>query len=194
VNDELIYANSERGFALTSMRSRSRSRYDIQCDLADRIEDWPDERFWDELKRRLGDDVAGRLITGPSIEKSIDAASLPSHCGSGGCSSRAMPRTSCHPTDAKGLNLAASDVYYLSESLSGYYRSASDAALAAYSELALRRVLASVRFSWWMTTQLHRFPDDTDFSRRIQQAELDYLFGSPLAQQVLADNYVGLGF
>ncbi len=192
--DELIYASSERGFALCSMRSRTRSRYYVQCTLEDRVEAWPDERFWDELKRRLGEDVASRILTGPALEKSIaplrSFVAEPLRWGRlflAGDAAHIVP-----PTGAKGLNLAASDVHYLSQALGEYYRSASEAELDRYSARALRRVWASVRFSWWMTTQLHRFPDDTEFSRRIQQAELDYLFESPLAQQVLAENYVGL--
>jgi p-hydroxybenzoate 3-monooxygenase len=196
VSDELIYASSERGFALCSMRSMSRSRYYVQCALDDRVEAWSDERFWEELKRRLGADVAAQVVTGPAIEKSIaplrSFVAEPLRCGRlflAGDAAHIVP-----PTGAKGLNLAASDVYYLSQALQEYYKKPSESQLDRYSERALQRIWASVRFSWWMTTQLHRFPDDTQFSRRIQQAELDYLFRSPVARQVFAENYVGLPF
>jgi p-hydroxybenzoate 3-monooxygenase len=192
--DELLYSTSDRGFALCSMRSRSRSRYYLQCALDERVDEWSDARFWDELERRVGDVVAARLVRGPALEKSIaplrSFVAEPLRCGRlclAGDAAHIVP-----PTGAKGLNLAASDVYYLSEALEARYRSGSEPELDAYSERALRRVWASVRFSWWMTSQLHRFPDDSVFSRRIQRAELDYLFRSPNAQRVLAENYVGL--
>ena len=193
-SDELYYASSDRGFALCSMRSRSRSRYYLQCSLDERVDAWPDARFWDELERRVGETVAAHLVRGPALEKSIaplrSFVAEPLRFGRlflAGDAAHIVP-----PTGAKGLNLAASDVYYLSEALEGYYRSRTERELDAYSERALRRVWASVRFSWWMTSQLHRFPDDSEFSRRIQRAELDYLFRSPHAQRVLAENYVGL--
>jgi p-hydroxybenzoate 3-monooxygenase len=192
--DELIYANSERGFALCSMRSKTRSRYYVQCALDDRVEAWSDERFWDELKHRVGEDVAARIVTGPSLEKSIaplrSFVAEPLRFGRlllAGDAAHIVP-----PTGAKGLNLAASDVYYLAEALEEFYRQPSQSALDHYSDRALRRIWASVRFSWWMTRQLHRFPDDSEFSRRIQDSELDYLFRSPAAQQVMAEQYVGV--
>jgi len=192
--DELIYANSERGFALCSMRSHTRSRYYVQCGLEERIEEWPDERFWKELKSRVGADVAERIVTGPSIEKSIaplrSFVAEPLRHGRlflAGDAAHIVP-----PTGAKGLNLAASDVHYLSETLTEFYATRSQAVLDQYSERALRRVWASVRFSWWMTTQLHHFPGDSPFAARIQGAELDYLFRSEAAQRALAENYVGL--
>jgi p-hydroxybenzoate 3-monooxygenase len=200
-SDELIYASSERGFALCSMRSKTRSRYYVQCALDDRVEAWPDERFWDELRHRVGEDVAARIVTGPSLEKSIaplrSFVAEPLRFGRlflAGDAAHIVP-----PTGAKGLNLAASDVYYLAEAFEEHYRlahgssgQASQSALDHYSERALRRIWASVRFSWWMTSQLHRFPDDSAFSRRIQDSELDYLFRSPAAQQVMAEQYVGV--
>jgi len=194
VGNELLYANSERGFALCSMRSPTRSRYYIQCALDDRIESWPDDRFWDELKRRIGAEAAAALQTGPSIEKSIaplrSFVADPLRFGTlflAGDAAHIVP-----PTGAKGLNLAASDVFYLSEALIGYYRDRSEAGLDDYSARCLRRIWKAVRFSWWMTTQLHHFPDTDEFSRRIQLAELDYLEHSPFAQASLAENYVGL--
>ncbi len=194
VGDELIYASSARGFALCSMRSKTRSRYYVQCALEDRVEDWPDERFWQELKGRVGEDVAARIVTGPALEKSI--APLRSYVAEplrfgrlflAGDAAHIVP-----PTGAKGLNLAASDVWYLSQALEAFYREGSEAALDDYSQRALRRIWASVRFSWWMTSQLHRFPEDSEFSRRIQESELHFLFDSRAAQEVLATQYVGL--
>lgn len=193
VGEELIYARSERGFALCSMRSKARSRYYIQCSLEDRVEEWPDERFWDEIRRRVGEDVADRMVTGPSIEKSI--APLRSYVAEpmrfgrlflAGDAAHIVP-----PTGAKGLNLAASDVWYLAQALREFYQDgSSQAALDEYSRRALGRVWDSVRFSWWMTTQLHRFAQD-DFGQRIQESELGYLFRSPAAQRLLAEQYVG---
>jgi p-hydroxybenzoate 3-monooxygenase len=198
--DELIYANSDRGFALCSMRSKTRSRYYVQCGLDERVEEWSDDRFWDELKNRVGAEVAAGIVTGPSIEKSIaplrSFVAEPMRQGRlflAGDAAHIVP-----PTGAKGLNLAASDVHYLAESLAGFYATRSqtqaEAELGRYSERALRRVWASVRFSWWMTSQLHHFPGDSAFSARIQGAELDYLFRSEAAQKALAENYVGLPF
>lgn len=193
-NEELIYASSERGFALCSMRSRTRSRYYVQCALDEKIEEWSDQRFWDELKRRVGEDVAARIVTGASLEKSI--APLRSYVAEplkfgrlflSGDAAHIVP-----PTGAKGLNLAASDVGYLAESLEEFYRERSAAVLEQYSQRALARIWGSVRFSWWMTSQLHRFPEESEFSRRIQQSELNYLFQSGAAQHVLAEQYVGL--
>jgi p-hydroxybenzoate 3-monooxygenase len=165
-SDALYYASSDHGFALCSMRSRSRSRYYLQCSLDERVDAWPDARFWDELERRVGETVAAHLVRGPALEKSIaplrSFVAEPLRFGRlflAGDAAHIVP-----PTGAKGLNLAASDVYYLSEALDGYYRSRTERELDAYSERALRRVWASVRFSWWMTSQLHRFPDDSEFS------------------------------
>ena len=194
--DDPIYANSARGFALASMRSRTRIRCYVQCTLDDRVEQWSDARFWDEFKRRIGDEVADRLATPPSIEKSIvplrSFVAEPMQYGKlflAGDAAHIVP-----PTGAKGLNLAASDVFYLHEALRGFYRENSQRSLDEYSSRALRRVWNAVRFSWWMTTQLHRFPDADEFSHRIQSTELDYLFGSQAAQIVLAENYVGLPY
>lgn len=196
VASELIYANHPRGFALCSMRSPSRSRYYVQCSLQDHVEDWPDERFWRELKRRLPAAAARCVTTGASFEKSI--APLRSFVAEPlrfgrlflvGDAAHIVP-----PTGAKGLNLAVSDVHYLFEGLRGHYASGSQKALDAYSGRALARVWNAVRFSWWMTTVLHHFPDTGPFGQRIQEAELDYLARSEAAQKALAENYVGLPF
>lgn len=193
---ELIYVNSPDGFALCSMRSEVRSRYYVQCSLDERIEAWPDDRFWDELRRRLDPEAAGRVTTGPSIEKSIaplrSFVAEPMRFGRlflAGDAAHIVP-----PTGAKGLNLAASDVHYLSEALIEHYVERSDAGLRAYSARALARVWKAERFSWWMTAILHRFPDQGAFGERIQRAELDYLAGSAAAQASLAENYVGLPY
>ena len=195
VSEELIYVCHERGFALCSMRSPTRSRYYVQCSLAERVEEWPDERFWAELRRRLDPDAARDLITGPSIEKSIaplrSFVAEPIRYGRlflAGDAAHIVP-----PTGAKGLNLAVSDVHYLSEALIGHYRG-SEAALEAYSGQALARIWKAERFSWWMTMLLHRLPDDGPFGQKIQQAELAYLAGSRAAQTALAENYVGLPY
>jgi p-hydroxybenzoate 3-monooxygenase len=192
--DELIYANSDRGFALASMRSPTRVRCYIQCSLEDRVEQWSDARFWDEFKRRVGSDVADRMTTGPSIEKSIAPLRSfvvePMQHGRlflAGDAAHIVP-----PTGAKGLNLAVSDVYYLCDALRKHYVDKSPQALEQYSQRCLRRVWKAVRFSWWMTTQLHQFPQTADFDARLQATELEYLFGSRAAQTVLAENYVGL--
>ncbi len=196
VSAELIYASHERGFALCSMRSRTRSRYYLQCTLAERVEEWPDERFWAELVRRLDPRAAADLVTGPSIEKSIaplrSFVAEPMRCGRlflAGDAAHIVP-----PTGAKGLNLAASDVRYLFDALLAHYRHGRDEGLNAYSERALRRVWKAERFSWWMTLLLHRFPDHGPFGDKIQLAELQYLFDSRAAQAVLAENYVGLPY
>ena len=196
VNHELIYANHPRGFALCSMRSHTRSRYYIQCSLEDRPEDWSDERFWDEIRRRLPENHADAMVTGPSFEKSIaplrSFVSEPMRFGRlflAGDAAHIVP-----PTGAKGLNLAASDVHYLSEALIEFYRDRSEAGIDAYSQKALSRVWKAVRFSWWMTTMMHRFPDTGDFGQRIQEAELDYLVQSRAASTALAENYVGLPY
>lgn len=195
VNDELIYANHERGFALCSMRHSMLSRYYVQCDLGDRVDDWSDDRFWTELTARLPEDVGERLVTGPSIEKSItplrSAVAEPMRWGRlllAGDAAHTVP-----PTGAKGLNLALGDVTYLFRALEQYYTDGSAKGLDDYSEIALLRVWKSVRFSWWMTTLLHRFPDlDDGFDRRIQQTELEYLADSEPYRRTLAENYVGL--
>jgi len=193
---ELIYVNHERGFALCSMRSTTRSRYYLQCRLDERVEEWPDERFWDELGRRLDPAVAANLLTGASIEKSIaplrSFVAEPMRFGRlflAGDAAHIVP-----PTGAKGLNLAASDVAYLSRALIERYRSGSCEGLDAYPRKALARVWKAERFSWWMTRMLHRFPDSSDFDKKIQAAELDYLFDSKAAQTALAENYVGLPY
>lgn len=192
--DELIYASSERGFALASMRSPTRVRCYVQCPLDDRVENWSDERFWDEFKLRVGPEIAARVTVSPSIEKSIaplrSFVAEPMRHGRlflAGDAAHIVP-----PTGAKGLNLAASDVFYLYEGLLGFYVEGTARALDEYSARALHRVWRAVRFSWWMTTLLHRFPNEDAFAARVRAAELDYLFASAAAQRVLAENYVGL--
>jgi p-hydroxybenzoate 3-monooxygenase len=193
---ELVYANHGRGFALCSMRSPHRSRYYVQVPLEDGVEDWGDQRFWDELRRRLPKQMAEAVTTGPSFEKSI--APLRSFVAEPLRFGRlALAGDAAHivpPTGAKGLNLAASDVRYLFEALREFFLEGSGAGLDAYSARALSRVWKAVRFSWWMTTVLHRFPDTGDFGQRIQEAELDYLVHSHAASTVLAENYVGLPY
>lgn len=196
VNHELIYANHPRGFALCSMRSESRSRYYLQCALDEKIEDWSDDRFWDELRRRLPAHHAEALVTGASFEKSIaplrSFVAEPMRFGSlflVGDAAHIVP-----PTGAKGLNLAASDVHYLYAGLCEYYRERSPAGIDAYSTRALSRVWKAVRFSWAMTTMLHRFPETGAFDQKIQEAELDYLTHSRAAGTALAENYVGLPY
>ena len=196
VSDELIYVNHERGFALCTMRSMARSRYYVQVALTEKVEEWSDERFWDELRRRLDARARDALVTGPSIEKSIaplrSFVAEPLRFGRlflAGDAAHIVP-----PTGAKGLNLAVSDVRYLAHGLIEHYRSGDDSRLDNYSESCLRRIWLAERFSWWMTSLLHRFPDADDFARRIQLAELTYLFRSPTAQKSLAENYVGLPF
>ena len=191
---ELIYSNHERGFALASMRSPTRSRYYVQCPLDERIEDWPDERFWDEVCLRLGPEAAAKVVRGPSFEKSIaplrSFVSEPMRWGRlflAGDAAHIVP-----PTGAKGLNLAASDVAMLSQALVDHYRSGSWATLDGYSERALARVWKAERFSWWFTSLTHRFPETGPIERRLQAAEIDYIRGSRAAQTVLAENYVGL--
>jgi len=196
VSDELIYVSHERGFALCSMRSPTRSRCYVQCSLAEDVEQWPDERFWDELRSRLDPRTADALVTGPSIEKSIaplrSFVAEPMRFGSlflAGDAAHIVP-----PTGAKGLNLAASDVHYLSTALIQYYGSGSTAALDGYSARALRRVWQAERFSWEMTNLLHRFPEHGPFGEKVQAAELEYLVGSRAAMTSLAENYVGLPY
>jgi len=191
---ELIYSNHARGFALASMRSPTRSRYYIQCGLGERLEDWPDGRFWDELCTRLGPETGARVVRGPSFEKSIaplrSFVCEPLRHGRlflAGDAAHIVP-----PTGAKGLNLAASDVIMLSEALAAFYRTRSEAALDGYSTRALARVWKAERFSWWFTGLTHRFPDMDGFDRRMQTAELAYIRGSRAAQTVMAENYVGL--
>ena len=192
--NELMYATSERGFALASMRSPTRVRCYVQCSLDDRVEEWSDERFWAEFKRRLGEHIAGRLVTGPSLEKSIaplrSFVAEPMRYGQlflAGDAAHIVP-----PTGAKGLNLAVSDVFYLHEALNGFYKSGSRTALDQYSSRALRRVWQSVRVSWWMTLLLHRFPGEDLFAARLRRNELEHLFTSEAAQRAFAENYVGL--
>jgi p-hydroxybenzoate 3-monooxygenase len=196
VSDELIYSNHARGFALCTMRSRWRSRHYVQCPLDDEIDQWPDDRFWDELKRRLDQEAADKLVTGPSIEKSIaplrSFVAEPMRFGRmflAGDAAHIVP-----PTGAKGLNLAASDAHYLAVALKEYYDEKSEAGIDHYSQTALARVWKAVRFSWWMTSMLHKFPDTGTFGARIQLAELDYVTRSKAAMTSLAENYVGLPF
>ena len=193
--DELIYANHPRGFALASMRNPELSRYYIQVPLSDKVEDWSDAAFWEELRRRLPAEVAEAMQTGPSIEKSIaplrSFVTEPMRWGRlflAGDAAHIVP-----PTGAKGLNLAASDVHYLSEALIAAHQGDA-AALDLYSPRALRRVWGAVRFSWWMTSILHRFPGQSDFDQKIQEAELDQLQTLPHARAAMAANYVGLPY
>jgi p-hydroxybenzoate 3-monooxygenase len=196
ISHELIYNNHERGFALCTMRSMHRSRYYLQCSMDDHVDQWPDDRFWDELKRRLDRTAVDNLVTGPSIEKSIaplrSFVAEPMRFGKmflAGDAAHIVP-----PTGAKGLNLAASDVHYLSQALREFYDEKSSAGIDAYSAKALARVWKAVRFSWWMTSMLHKFPDTGEFGARIQLAELDYLVSSKAAATSLSENYVGLPF
>lgn len=193
-NHELIYANHANGFALASMRSETRSRYYIQVPLTDKVEDWPDQKLWDELCHRLPPEAADKITRGPAIEKSIAPLRSfvfePMRHGSlflAGDAAHIVP-----PTGAKGLNLAASDVRYLSRALIAWFQSNDQALIAGYSERALSRVWKSERFSWQLTTLMHRFPEDGAFDRRVQIAELDYIASSKPAQTVIAENYVGL--
>jgi p-hydroxybenzoate 3-monooxygenase len=196
VAHELIYANHERGFALCSMRSTTRSRYYVQCAADDKVENWSDAAFWDELRRRLSPEAAQTLVTGPSIEKSIaplrSFVAEPMRFGNlflAGDAAHIVP-----PTGAKGLNLAASDVHYLSCGLVEHYAEHSSAGLDAYSDRCLRRVWKAVRFSWWFTTLMHKFPDGGEFAQKVQEAEIGYLLSSQAAATSLAENYVGLPF
>jgi p-hydroxybenzoate 3-monooxygenase len=193
VSEELLYSNHARGFALCSMRSRTRSRYYVQCGLDENVAQWSDDRFWDELRSRLPENIATAIVTGPSIEKSI--APLRSFVVEPlrfgrlflvGDAAHIVP-----PTGAKGLNLAAADVRVLYHALVDYYRTADQSALDQYSTRCLRRIWKAVRFSWWFTSVTHKFSDDP-FARRLQLAELDYLSGSTAALTSLAENYVGL--
>jgi p-hydroxybenzoate 3-monooxygenase len=195
VNPELIYVNHERGFALCSMRSHTRSRYYVQCSLNDKVENWSDAAFWDELRCRLPSEAAQRLVAGPRLEMSITPlrsfVAEPMRFGRlflAGDAAHIVP-----PTGAKGLNLAASDVYYFSRALSAYYLEKRTDLLDRYSESALRRVWGAIRFSWWYTDLLHKFDDDA-FTHRVQMADLAYLTGSEAARTAFTENYVGLPF
>jgi p-hydroxybenzoate 3-monooxygenase len=194
LSDELMYVNSERGFALCSMRSRTRSRYYLQVPLTERLDDWPDDAFWQELELRLDDEGRARLVTGPAIEKSIaplrSFVAEPLRFGRlflAGDAGHIVP-----PTGAKGLNLAATDVKFLATALIEHYRERSSAGLDAYSATCLRRIWRAERFSWWFTNLTHRFPDDGPIGVKLQQAELDYLFHSDAGLRTIAENYVGL--
>jgi p-hydroxybenzoate 3-monooxygenase len=199
VDPELIYCHSERGFALCSMRHEMLSRYYVQCPLDDDVADWSDDRFWDDLGHRLPPEAADRLVTGPSIEKSLTPlrsfVAEPLRYGRlflAGDAGHVVP-----PTGAKGLNLAVSDIHYLAHALIdalGPTGQRSTTGLDEYSDRALSRVWKAVRFSWWLTTLMHRFPGSEPFDHRMQESELDYLARSPAAQQVLAENYTGLPF
>ncbi|MDH2622687.1 4-hydroxybenzoate 3-monooxygenase [Acinetobacter baumannii] len=196
VADELIYVQSERGFALCSMRSETRSRYYLQVPLTDHVEDWSDEKFWDELKNRLDPESREKLVTGPSIEKSIaplrSFVTEPMRFGKlflAGDAAHIVP-----PTGAKGLNLAASDIAYLSSALVEYYVEGSEQGINEYSEKCLKRVWKAERFSWWMTHLLHRFETESEFDHKIKQAELSYVLGSIAGKTTLAENYVGLPY
>ncbi len=194
VSHELIYSNHERGFALCSMRSHTLSRYYVQCSLDDKVGQWSDDAFWDELRRRLDPAAAASLVTGPSIEKSIaplrSFVAEPMRFGRlflAGDAAHIVP-----PTGAKGLNLAAADVGVLSRALVEFFKERSSAGIDTYSERCLRRIWKAERFSWWMTSLLHKFPDTGAFGQKMQRAELEYLVGSRAASTALAENYVGL--
>lgn len=196
VAGELIYVGHDRGFALCSMRSPTRSRYYVQVGATERVADWPDERFFDELLRRLDPRTAQRLATGPSIEKSIaqlrSRVVEPMRFGRlflAGDAAHIVP-----PTGAKGLNLAIADVGLLAEALVQHYAHGSDHGIETYSQRALARVWKAERFSWWMTSMLHRFPDTDAFSRRMQETELDYFVSSEAGRRTIAENYVGLPY
>ena len=191
----ILYANHRRGFALCSMRTPMLSRHYVQCTLDETVDDWPDDRFWSELAARIPASLADGLVTGPSIEKSITPlrsfVSEPMRHGRlflAGDAAHIVP-----PTGAKGLNLAVSDVFYLSRALGAHY-DGDDRLLDAYSDMALRRVWGAVRFSWWLTMLLHRFPDQTAFDQRAQEQELSYLASSHAAQTAMVEQYVGLPF
>jgi p-hydroxybenzoate 3-monooxygenase len=196
VQEELLYGNHPNGFYLCSMRSHTRSRYYLQCSLDEDIANWPDERFWDQLQSRLPSGISANLVRGPSIEKSIaplrSFVAEPLRYGQmflAGDAGHIVP-----PTGAKGLNLAASDIYYLSNALIDFYRQSKQKGLESYSTTALQRIWKAERFSWWLTNMLHQFPEKSRFDQRIAQAEFDYLCQSELAQKTLAENYVGLPY
>jgi p-hydroxybenzoate 3-monooxygenase len=191
---EVVYASHERGFALASMRSPTRSRYYVQVGLDEKVEDWSDDRFWEELKIRLGPQLAAKITTGPSIEKSIaplrSFVSEPMRHGNlflAGDAAHIVP-----PTGAKGLNLASSDVTYLAEALISWFNEGKSEGIDGYSDRALKRIWKTERFSWYLTKLMHRFPEDGEFERRMQDAELDYISHSEAAQAMIAENYVGL--
>ena len=196
IQDELIYAHHERGFALCSLRSPQLSRYYVQCSADDDVANWSDDRFFDELERRLPTHVAANLVRGPSIEKSIaplrSFVAEPMRHGRlflAGDAAHIVP-----PTGAKGLNLAVSDIFYLSRALIAHYQDHDDHLLDSYSRTALARVWKAERFAWWFTSMIHRFDGEGAFSQRIQEAEFDHLADSVAAQTALADNYVGLAY
>ena len=196
VSHELIYANSSRGFALCSMRNDQLSRYYIQCSLSDQPQDWTDEAFWEELKRRIPTEIADKLVTGRSIEKSIaplrSFVTEPMRWGRlflCGDAAHIVP-----PTGAKGLNTAASDVHYLFEGLKTFYRDGVTDGLDTYSDKALKRIWKAERFSWWFSSLLHRYPDQSDFDLKIQVADLEFLRSNEAAQRAMAQNYVGLPY
>ena len=193
---DIIYANHPDGFALASQRNPMLSRYYIQCDLDTRIDEWPDDRFWAELRNRFPDHIAKKIVTGPSIEKSIaplrSFVAEPMSYGRlflAGDAAHIVP-----PTGAKGLNLAISDVYYLSDAMIAWFNEGEESLLTAYSATALRRVWGAERLSWYLTTLLHRFPDQTPFDLRMQENELDYLASSEDAMRNLCHQYIGLPF
>ena len=194
VHHELIYVNSPRGFALCSQRSHTRSRYYLQVPLTDKVENWSDEAFWDELRLRLDPQARAKLVTGPSIEKSIaplrSFVTEPMRFGSmflAGDAAHIVP-----PTGAKGLNLAASDVKYLSGAFIEFYRDKTSTGIDAYSERCLRRVWRAERFSWWFTSLMHSFPENGEIGQKLQEAELDYIVHSDAGSRSVAENYVGL--
>ena len=196
VSHELIYSNHSRGFALCSMRSTTRTRYYVQCSLDDKVEQWSDDAFWDELRLRLDPQAAQSLVTGPSIEKSIaplrSFVAEPMRFGRlflAGDAAHIVP-----PTGAKGLNLAASDVRYLARAMVDHYLERSSAGIDHYSDTCLRRVWKAERFSWWFTSLMHKFPETGEFGQKVKLAELDYLVHSRAASTALAENYVGLPF
>lgn len=196
VNEELIYARHDLGFALCSLRGPQLSRYYLQVAANENPDDWPDARFWERLKSQLPGDVAARLVTGAALEKSVaplrSFVAEPLRWGRlflAGDAAHIVP-----PTGAKGLNLAASDIHYLSAALIDWYRKGDSAGLDGYSRRALARVWKAERFSWWMTALLHKFPENEGFGDRIQLAEFDYLMSSKAAQTALAENYVGLPY
>lgn len=193
VSTEVVYANAERGFALCSMRSMTRSRYYIQCPVDDKVENWSDDAFWDELKRRLPDQLSDEIITGPSLEKSIaplrSFVAEPLRFGRlllAGDAAHVVP-----PTGAKGLNLAFSDIHYLYDAMKAFFADQDDGALNQYSLKALNRVWKTERFSWHLTNLTHRFNDDP-FEQRMKEAELAYITSSDAGRQTMAENYVGL--
>lgn len=194
VHEELIYVNSPRGFALCSQRSATRSRYYLQVPLTDKVEQWSDQAFWDELKLRLDPEARAKLVTGPSIEKSIaplrSFVTEPLRFGRmflAGDAGHIVP-----PTGAKGLNLAATDVKYLSNAIIEFYQDKSEAAIDSYSERCLKRIWRAERFSWWFTSLMHNFPENGAIGQKLQEAELDYIIHSEAGARSVAENYVGL--